>query len=50
MEFATVRLRLIKLGARIVETVARIRVSLPASCPDKEIFVALAAGLRLRPP
>jgi hypothetical protein len=37
-EFATVRLRLIKLAARVVEGAARIRVWLPTACPDATIF------------
>jgi hypothetical protein len=49
-EFASLRLRLIKLAARVVETVARIRVSLPSSCPDRDTFIALAIALRARPP
>jgi hypothetical protein len=31
-EFATLRDRLIKIGARVIEHVARIRVQLPTSC------------------
>lgn len=50
VEFATLRLRLIKVAARVVENIARIRVSLPTSCPDKELFVAIAMNLRPRPP
>jgi hypothetical protein len=33
-EFATIRERLIKIGARVIEHIARIRVQLPASCPE----------------
>ena len=32
-EFATIRERLIKIGARVIEHIARIRVQLPTSCP-----------------
>src|SRR5260370_27738144 len=32
-EFATIRERLIKIGARVVEHLARIRIQLPTSCP-----------------
>jgi hypothetical protein len=42
-EFATLRLRLIKIAARIVETAQRIRIWLPAACPDKVLFRLLAA-------
>jgi hypothetical protein len=41
-EFATLRLRLIKLAARVVESAARIRVWLPTACPDAAIFRLLA--------
>jgi hypothetical protein len=41
-EFATLRLRLIKIAARVVEGVARIRVWLPTACPDAAIFRLLA--------
>jgi hypothetical protein len=44
-EFATLRLRLIKIAARIVEGAARIRVLLPTACPDRVIFRALAGRL-----
>jgi hypothetical protein len=43
-EFTTLRLRLIKIGARIIEHAARIRVHLPTSCPERSVFAALAAG------
>ncbi len=33
-EFATIRERLIKIGARVVEHAARIRIQLPTSCPE----------------
>jgi hypothetical protein len=41
-EFATLRLRLIKIAAGIVEGAARIRVSLPSACPDATRFRQLA--------
>ena len=41
-EFTTLRLRVIKIAARIVEGTARIRVSLPSACPDAELFRHLA--------
>jgi hypothetical protein len=43
-EFATLRLRLIKIGARIIEHAARIRVHLPTSCPERGVFAQLAAA------
>ena len=33
-EFATIRQRLIKIGARVIEHIARIRIQLPTSCPE----------------
>jgi hypothetical protein len=33
-EFATIRERLIKIGARVIEHIARIRIQLPTSCPE----------------
>lgn len=41
-EFTTLRLRLLKIAARIVEGAARIRVFLPSACPDRAVFRALA--------
>ena len=42
VEFNTLRLRLIKLAARVVEGSARIRVWLPTVCPDAAMFRLLA--------
>jgi hypothetical protein len=41
-EFNTLRLRLIKIAARVIEGAARIRVWLPTACPDRAIFSLLA--------
>ena len=41
-EFTTLRLRLLKIAARVVEGAARIRVWLPSACPDAAIFKLLA--------
>jgi len=41
-EFDTLRMRLIKIAARVVESVARIRVWLPTACPDAALFRHLA--------
>ncbi len=43
-EFTTLRLRLIKIAARVVETAARIRIRLPSACPDKALLRLLASG------
>ena len=44
-EFATLRLRLIKIAARVIEGAARIRVFLPTACPDRAVFRQLAGRL-----
>lgn len=49
-EFATLRLKLIKIGARVIEHAARIRVHLPTSSPQRETFAALAISLRAAVP
>src|ERR1700680_3779367 len=46
-EFTTIRQRLIKIGARVIEHIARIRIHLPTSCPERALFRAVA--LRLMP-
>jgi hypothetical protein len=46
-EFATIRERLLKIGARVIEHIARIRVQLPTSCPEAALFRTIA--LRLMP-
>ena len=44
-EFNTLRLRLIKVAARVVEATARIRVWLPTACPDgARLSYSLAAS------
>jgi len=43
-QFDTLHLRLLKLGARVVEKATRIKVMLPAACPDKAIFAQLAGA------
>ncbi len=43
-QFDTLRLRLLKLGARVIEKATRIKVILPAACPDKAIFARLAGA------
>jgi hypothetical protein len=41
-EFDTLRSRLIKIAARVVEGAARIRIWLPSACPDAALFRHLA--------
>jgi hypothetical protein len=47
-EFATIRMRLLKIGARIIETAARVRIAFAATCPDAALIRLLADTL-LRP-
>ena len=44
-EFGTIRRRLIKIAARVIEHAARIRVLLQTSCPDAVTFAAIAEAL-----
>jgi hypothetical protein len=44
-EFATIRERLIKIGARIIEHAARIRIQLPTSCQEGALFRTVALGI-----
>ena len=44
-EFATLRLRLLKLGARIIETVSRVRLAFAAACPEAPLVRHLATAL-----
>jgi hypothetical protein len=45
VEFNTLRLRLLKIAARVIEHGRRIRVHLPTSCVEKTLFRAIALGL-----
>lgn len=49
-EFATLRIRLLKIGARVVEKAARIRVHLASACPDAPLFRLLAGRLAIAGP
>jgi DDE family transposase len=44
-EFLTIRERPIKIGARVIEHIARIRIHLPTSCPEQALFREIALGL-----
>ena len=43
-EFTTLRLRLIKIGARIIETATRVRIAFTAACPEAALFASLVRG------
>lgn len=49
-EFATLRFRLLKLGARVTETVSRIRLAFAVACPKASLFRAIAITLQPAPP
>ncbi len=44
-EFVTLRLRLLKIAARVRETVARVRLAFTATCPEAELFRGLVGAL-----
>ncbi|MDE2623641.1 MAG: IS1380 family transposase [Betaproteobacteria bacterium] len=48
-EFATLRLRLLKVAARVIETASRIRVAFASACPDAAMFRTIAIALRPAP-
>ena len=45
-EFATLRMRLIKIAGRITETATRIRIAFAAACPEAELFRGIARSLQ----
>jgi hypothetical protein len=44
-EFATIRLRLLKLGARVIEAASRVRLAFAAACPDAALIRQLATTI-----
>ena len=44
-EFATLRIRLLKIAARIIETTSRVRVAFAAACPEADLFRSLPSAL-----
>ncbi|MER3439717.1 MAG: IS1380 family transposase [Chloroflexota bacterium] len=48
-ECATLRLRLLKVAARIIESASRIRVAFASACPDAAVFRTIALALRPAP-
>jgi hypothetical protein len=44
-EFATIRLRLLKLGARVIEMASRVRLAFAAACPDATLIRHIAVAL-----
>jgi hypothetical protein len=45
-EFPTLRLRLIKIAARITESATRVRMAFAAACPEAALFTGLARSLQ----
>ena len=41
----TIRLKLLKLGAKVINSVRRIKFSLPDACPSKDLFFKAHAAL-----
>ncbi len=44
-EFTTIRLRLLKLGARVIEMASRVRLAFAATCPDAGLIRHIAVVL-----
>jgi hypothetical protein len=49
-EFATLRLRLLKVAARVTETAARVRIAFAAACPEAALFAGIARSLQAAEP
>ena len=45
-EFTTIRLRLLKIAARVTETASRVRIAFASACPDAVLFRHLAGSIR----
>lgn len=46
VEFNTIRLRLLKVAARVTETASRVRIAFASACPDAVLFRDLADAIR----
>jgi len=44
-EFNTIRLRLLKLGARVIELASRVRIAFAAACPDAGLIRRLVTSI-----
>ena len=44
-EFATIRLRLLKLGMRVIEMASRVRLAFAAACPEAILIRHIAVAL-----
>ncbi|MBV1825911.1 IS1380 family transposase (plasmid) [Komagataeibacter oboediens] len=45
-EFTTLRMRLIKVAGRVIETATRVRIAFAAACPEAALFAGIARGLQ----
>ena len=45
-EFTTIRLRLLKVAARVTETASWVRIAFASACPDAVLFRYLAASIK----
>lgn len=45
-EFNAIRLRLLKVAARVTETACRVRIAFASACPDAVLFRDLADAIR----
>ena len=48
-EFATLRLRWLKIAVRVQESASRIRLAYASRCPQADLFRSLAYSLKPRP-
>ena len=48
-EFTTLRLRLLKVAARVMESATRIRVAFASACPDADLLRAIVLALKPAP-
>ena len=46
-EFITLRMRLIKIAARVTETATRVRIAFASACPEAALFRAIATSVQL---
>jgi Transposase DDE domain group 1 len=44
-EFTTLRLKLIKIAVRVVETTSRVRLAFASACPEADLFRSLPTAL-----
>jgi hypothetical protein len=49
-EATTIRLRLLKIAARLIETAGRVRLAFAAACPEADLFRGITNALMLRGP